>query len=143
MKAPRAPGFGAGLGFAFLAALAWPLVSACLAPWLGAGGALRLHVAACAFLFALHFGPSRIAALRAAPGRALALELALGASAFALARLAGGPSVAETALAIWAFALVESAWPLFGAAAGPAAPTGLDPFDEARRRVEALLDEEP
>jgi hypothetical protein len=142
MKAPRAPGFGVGLGFALVAALAWPLASACLTPWLGPGGALRLHVAACAFLFALHFGPARITALRAAPGRALAVELALGGAAFALARLAFDPSVAGTALAIWAFALVESAWPLFGAG-GPAAAPGTDPFDEARRRVEALLDEEP
>jgi len=142
MKAPRSPGFGAGLGFAFLAALGWPVVAGVLAPWLERGGALRLHVAACAFLFALHFGPARLAALRRAPGRALAVELGLGAAGLALARLAFEPSLAGTALAIWGFGLVQSAWPLLGES--PAAePPGLDPFDEARRRLEALLDEEP
>jgi hypothetical protein len=142
MRAPRAPGFGAGLGFAALAALGWPVVAWLLAPSLGEGAALRLHVAACAFLFALHFGPARLAALRAAPGRACAVELGLAAAGLALARLAFEPSLAGTALAIWAFGLAESARPLFGAGRAPEAP-GLDPFEEARRRTEALLDEGP
>ena len=80
-------------------------------------------------------------ALRRAPGRALALELALGAAGLALARLAFAPSLAGTVLAIWAFGLVQSAWPLLGEGRAAELP-GLDPFDEARRRAEALLDEE-
>jgi hypothetical protein len=139
---PATPSFAAGLRFAALAALAWPLAAAALAPWLGSAAALHLHIAACAFAFALRFGAARLAALRRAPARALAVELVLAAGSLALARLAFAPSVAGAALAIWAFLLVQSAWPLLAVARDPEA-AGLDPFDEARRRAEALLDEEP
>jgi len=142
MRPPRAPGFGASLRSSALAALAWPLTAAVLAPWLGESPALRLHVAACAFPYALRFGPARLAALRRAPARALSVELALGAAGLGLARLVFDPSLAGTALAIWAFGLAQSAWLLLGGA-NPAEPPDLDPFDEARRRSEALLDEEP
>jgi hypothetical protein len=142
MRASRVSSFGASLVFAALAALAWPVVATGLVPWLGADRALRLHVAACAALYVLRFGAPRLRALRRAPARALALELVLAAAGLALARLAFAPSLAGTALAIWAFGLVQSAWPLLGEVRAAEVP-GLDPFDEARRRAEALLDEEP
>jgi hypothetical protein len=137
----RRADFAASLRFAALAALAWPAVACVLAPLVGARGALALHAAACAGLYAARFGRARLARLRSRPARALLYEALLAAAGAALARAVFSPTLAGTALAIWAFGLVQSGGCLLHAP-GPAAPAG-DPFELATRRARALLEEEP
>ncbi len=133
--------FGSCLRFAALAALLWPAVAAGLGPLLGAPRALALHAALCAALALARFGPARLAAFRARPGRALAVEALLAAAALGLARSLYEPSLLGTALAIWAFGLVQSARCLVATGDGPAPPH--DAYLEASRRAQALLEEEP
>jgi hypothetical protein len=137
----RRADFAAGLRFAALAALAWPAAACLLAPLLGARGALALHGAVCAALFAARFGGARVERVRARPARALLQEAFLAAAAAGLAFAVFAPTLARTALAIWAFGLVQSGGCLLPAAE-PAAPAG-DSFETASRRARALLEEAP
>lgn len=77
----------------------------------------------------------------AGPMRALAVEGVLGSAALGMLLLFGGGGPGATAFAIWAFFLVQSAYPLVGGRGGERRPASEpDPFDEARRHAERLLD---
>jgi hypothetical protein len=79
---------------------------------------------------------------RAAPARAVLTELLLLVGGLLFARSLAGPSVPSIALALWGFLLVQSLFFLIpGARARSAAQHHPDPFDEAHRRTEALLEE--
>jgi hypothetical protein len=79
---------------------------------------------------------------RRRPLRAIALEALLLAGGLAAARAFFSPGLAGVALALWGFFLVQSLAPLVGGASPRrAAPEGVDPFEHARARAEALLDE--
>jgi len=138
MSARNLEGFAASLRFAALAALAWPAVGLGFGPWLGIPRAFALHLAVCGALYLLRFGRARLAALRRRPLRAVAVELALGTLALALARAVGGPGLTGAALSLWAFGLVESAWFLADRSGRDDVP--IDPFEEALRRAHADLD---
>jgi hypothetical protein len=142
MSARRLERFSASVLFAALAALCWPAVALALGPWLGAAWAFRLYAAGCALAYLLRFGRPRLRALARRPLRAAAVELALATLGLALARAAGGDGLTGSALAVWAFGLVESAWFLGGAAPAPDEPAP-DPFDEALRRARSVLEGEP
>lgn len=135
----RLEDFAASLRFAALAALAWPAVGLGLGPWLGTSRAFALHLAACGALYLLRFGRARLAALHRRPLSAAAVELILATLALALARAVGGPGLTGTALGLWAFGLVESAWFLAAPRSGRD-DLPLDPFEEALRRAHADLD---
>jgi hypothetical protein len=76
-----------------------------------------------------------------APGRALALECVLLAAGLALGAVCEGRSTLSFGLAVWAFLLVQAAFPL--AANGPAPNEAGDPFERARDRALALLERRP
>lgn len=135
-------GFAASLRFAALAALSWPAVALALGPWIGVPRTLSLHLTLCGALYLARFGSARLRAIERRPLCGLAVEVALALLGLTLARAAGGPGLVGTALAIWAFGLVESAWFLgrrMKATSEPAA----DPFEEALRGARAVLDGEP
>ena len=75
------------------------------------------------------------------PLRALAVELVLGTAALGMLLLFDRGSPGATAFAVWAYFLVQSAHPLVGGRTRErsAAPQP-DPFDEARRHAERLLE---
>jgi hypothetical protein len=75
-------------------------------------------------------------------GRAVAVELGLGAVALAVAHFLIGGSVLSIVLSIWGFFLVHSAYfALPGAGArGASARASRDPFEDARDRAHAILD---
>lgn len=76
-------------------------------------------------------------------GRGIAVEIALVGGGLALARFVAATGALGTALALWSFFLVQSAWFLIGGAA-ERAPAGVaDRFEEARRRALALLEADP
>lgn len=79
---------------------------------------------------------------RSRGARAVALEVALLGGGLVLARWLGAPGLVGTALALWSFFLVQSAFFLVGGirVAVPH-PAGGDRFDAARRRALALLEE--
>ena len=133
--------FAASLRFAALSALAWPAVAAALGPPLGVRRALALHLSLCAALYLLRFGRARLEALRERPARALAVEALLLGGAVALARALFAPTLLGTSLAIWGFGLAQSARCLVSA--GGATLPARDAFEEASRRAQALLEEEP
>lgn len=141
MRTRRLEAFAASLCFAALAALAWPAVALAVGPWIGAPRALALHLVLCGGLYLARFGRARLLAIQRRPLRALVIEASLALLGLALARAVGGPGLVGTALSLWAFGLVESAWFLAGARDDPS-PSAVDPFEEALRRARALLDGE-
>jgi len=80
---------------------------------------------------------------RTQPGRSLLLEVVFVACGLAFALCLAAPGLAGAALALWGFGLVLSLRALLpdGASAPVMGPD--DPFDEARARALALLEEEP
>jgi hypothetical protein len=76
-------------------------------------------------------------------GRAIAVEIALVGGGLALARFVAAPGALGTALALWSFFLVQSAWFLIGGAAERTSGAVADRFEEARRRALALLEADP
>jgi len=93
------------------------------------GLAVLLGVARSAFLY------------RAKPARAAATEIGLLVGGLLSARFLGGPWLLSTASAIWGFFLVQSFFFLI-AGTRQRRPTGAhpDPFEEAYRRADALLE---
>jgi hypothetical protein len=91
------------------------------------GAALALAIVRSAVLF------------RARPARAVAIEAALGIAGLVLASGCAAPGLAGTALAIWAFFLVQSLYPLLGGVTRRSDPAGADPFEVARGRLEEWL----
>ena len=76
-----------------------------------------------------------------APARAVVLEVALVLGGLWFARLVGGGTLAGTALAIWAFFLMQSLFFLVARTAPASRSTAdVDPFDEACRRALVLLE---
>jgi hypothetical protein len=74
--------------------------------------------------------------------RALLLESTLAGAGLWLAGHVFDGSVTSTALAVWAFYLVQSAYfAVGGIAARPDRPQDADPFDAARTRALAVLDD--
>jgi len=74
--------------------------------------------------------------------RALLLESTLAGVALWLAGHVFDGSVASTALAFWAFYLVQSVYfAVGGIAARPDRPDDVDPFETARARAHAVLDQ--
>lgn len=127
-----APSWPRGARIGALAALLAALV-AVLAPGLTAtvlGAAAILAVARSGFLY------------RAQPARALVLEVALIAGGLVFARVLGGPTSLGLALGIWGFFLVQS---LFFVAGGvrerQAEASAVDPFERARRKALAVLED--
>jgi hypothetical protein len=104
-----------------VSSLRWPALALPLA---GAYGVTR---ALCA--------PGRSAA------RALALELVLLGAGLALGALCDGRSTLSFGLGLWAFFLVQAAFPL-AAAAAPGVEAA-DPFERARDRALELLERRP
>jgi len=76
-----------------------------------------------------------------AAGRALGLELVLIGAGLALGALCDGRSTLSFGLGLWAFFLVQAAFPL-AAAAAPPGEAG-DPFERARDRALELLERRP
>lgn len=114
-------------GFAAAVALAAPMPAGGVL-----GAAAILAVARSGFLYT------------SAPARALVVEAVLTGGGLVVARALAGPSLLSLGLAFWGFFLVQSAFFLIGGisrrtADGPR----LDPFDEARRRAMALMEEVP
>ncbi len=127
-----APSLRRGVEIGALAALAAAAV-AVLAPWPSEailGAALILAVARSGFLY------------RSRPARAVALESALAGGGLAFAGVLAAPTLLGAALAIWAFFLVQS---LFFVAGGVEARGSdephVDPFERARKRALALMEE--
>jgi hypothetical protein len=119
------------------------LRAALLAALAGLGAALLAHsTTELALALAALLGVARSGFLyRAAPARALAGEAGLLLGGLLFARHLAAPTVFATALAVWGFLLVQSLFFLIGGVAPRrAAPARLDPFDDAHRRAEALLD---
>lgn len=81
---------------------------------------------------------------RARPLRALVVEAGLLACGLGLARAVGAPTLLGCAMAIWGFGLVQSCFFLIAGREARGEPIeGIDPFELARDRALALLDEEP
>ncbi|HVH06990.1 MAG TPA: hypothetical protein VNE71_13420 [Myxococcota bacterium] len=137
----RHEGFGSSLVFAALAAGAWPAVAVVLGPALGLRSALVLHILVSGGVWLLRYGPARLRAAERKPLRGVVRELAIALAAYGLARAAFAPTLAGTALAIWAFGLVESAGCLLAGAAGADDTDRPDPFEEAMRRARAALED--
>ena len=79
---------------------------------------------------------------RSQPARALLLEGALSGGGLAFAYAMAGPGLLATALAIWGFFLAQSLFFLAGGVKQrDAEPAGTDPFEKARQRALALMDE--
>ncbi len=77
------------------------------------------------------------------PARTLALELMTLGGGLLLARFLAAPTVLHVCLAIWAFFLAQSLYFLAPDLRKAPEETGLDPFDAAAARAEALLQEVP
>jgi hypothetical protein len=78
---------------------------------------------------------------KAAPARALAIEVSLLAGGLLFARFLAAASLPSTALALWGFLLVQSLFFLVAGARVSAAGDGHpDPFEEAHRRAVILLE---
>ena len=76
------------------------------------------------------------------PGRALVLEIALVAGGLVVARSLAAPGILGVGLALWGFFLVQSlAFLVAGRRDRADRPAGADPFDFARGRALAILDE--
>jgi hypothetical protein len=83
------------------------------------------------------------AAARGRRGRLLARQALLVASGLLLATWLLTPGLLGASLALWGFGLVLSLGALLPGAEGPAAAGNEDPFEAARSRALALLEEEP
>ncbi len=94
------------------------------------GAVLILAVARSGFLY------------RDRPARAVLLETALAFGGLLFARALAGPTVLSAGLGIWAFFLVQSLYHLTGGVRErePDEPL-VDPFERARRRALALMEE--
>ena len=83
-----------------------------------------------------------LGARRARPLRALLVEIALGAGGLCLARWLAVPGVLGVAAAFWGYALVQSLYYLVPGGGGQRlANEHGDPFERARARLSALLEE--
>ncbi len=81
---------------------------------------------------------------QARPARAVALEAVLLLGGLALARSVASPGLLGTALGIWAFGLVQSAYFLAGGVRERSEQVGdVDPFELARTRALRLMQDEP
>lgn len=113
--------------FAAAAALASPMPAGGVL-----GAAAILAVARSGFLFT------------AGPARALVVEALLTGGGLVFARALASSSLLSLGLAFWGFFLVQSVFFLIGGISGRTADEPrLDPFDEARRRALALMEESP
>ncbi len=75
------------------------------------------------------------------PVRAVVVESAIGALALGMLHFFGGGGPVATALGVWGYFLVQSVFFLAGGRGErEAGPVLLDPFEEARRNAESLLD---
>jgi hypothetical protein len=141
MSGRFAGSFGSSVRFAAFAAFAWPAVAVVLGPAVGLRSALVLHLVVSGGVWLLRFAPARLRALERHPLRGAFAEVAIAVAAFALARAAFAPTLAGTALAIWAFGLVESAGFLLRPDDAHEDRDRPDPFDEAVRRARSALEE--
>ena len=127
-----APSWSRGVLIGGLACL--PAISiGILAPWPAdalTGAALILAVARSGFLY------------RSKPARALVIEGGLAALGLLIANWLGGPTLLETALAIWSYLLVQSLFFLLGGVANrESEEPRIDPFERAHKRALALMEE--
>ena len=104
-----------------------------LAPWPSEaifGAVLVLAIARSGFLY------------RSRPARALLLECSLAGGGLLAAYTLARPTLLGAALAIWSFFLVQSLYCLTGGVRErlPEEPS-IDPFEQARRRALALMEE--
>jgi hypothetical protein len=130
----------AGLGTATSRGLGAALLA------LGFGAAVLLmarHPADVAIGSALAVGVCRSGFLYShRPIRALLLEFALLGAGLAVAGWLATPGLLGVALAVWGFFLVQSLWFLVGGRKERTdTPDGVDPFEHARGRALALLDD--
>lgn len=127
-----APSWPRGVAIGGLAALLAAAVGI-LAPWPSdaiLGAALILAVARSGFLY------------RSKPARALLLEGALAIGGLLAARILAGPTPLASGLAIWTFFLVQSLFFLAGGVEHREADeTRIDPFERARKRALAVMEE--
>jgi hypothetical protein len=78
---------------------------------------------------------------RAQPMRTLVIEATLISAGLLFVRSLGGFTLVSTALALWGFLLVQSCFFLIGGVRERPLVGGVaDPFEEAHRRAQALLD---
>lgn len=78
---------------------------------------------------------------RTRPLRGFAIELAIGAAALGMLVFFGGSGPGATALGVWGYFLIQSGYFLVGGRrARDAADAALDPFEEARRQAERILE---
>jgi hypothetical protein len=80
-------------------------------------------------------------ARRSPPLRALVVEIALGVGGLCLARWLAVPGVLGAAAGFWGYALVQSLYFLVPGGHLEAVETTGDPFERARERLSALLDD--
>lgn len=81
-------------------------------------------------------------ALRAMSVRRIVVESAISVASVAWVHAVLAPSLPALGIATWGFFLVQSAFPLCGDwIAKRSTPRGVDPFDRARSRLLAALDE--
>jgi len=114
-------------------------------PAAAAGGLILLvapHPEQVALLSALMIAVCRSGFLyRSRPGRALLAELLLALAGLAVAHLLWGPGLIATALALWGYYLVQSVFFLIGGVQPRRPSPEGDPFELARSRLLALLEE--
>ena len=127
-----APSWSRGVAIGALAAVAAGVV-AVLATWPSEailGAALILAAARSGFLY------------RGAPARVLLLEAALIVGGLLAARVLAGPTLLSSGVAIWGFFLVQSLYFLVGGVRvrEPDEP-GIDPFERARKKAVALMED--
>lgn len=78
---------------------------------------------------------------RARPLRSVVVEAALGFAALGMLVLFGGGGPGATAFGVWGYFLVQSGYPLFGGSRERVPEFARrDPFDEARRQAERILE---
>jgi hypothetical protein len=81
---------------------------------------------------------------QARPARAVALEAGLLLGGLSLARSVASPGLLGTAIGIWAFGLVQSAYFLVGGVRERSERAGdVDPFELAHTRALRLMEDEP
>ncbi len=89
------------------------------------------------------FGVARaVSSGRGSPARALGIELVLLGGGLALGALCLGHGALSYGLAVWAFLLVQAAFPLFAAGRSSDSQPPGDPFERARDQALALLERE-
>lgn len=152
------PWLGPGRARAWFALALLPIAGTSLAESLGARirvglglalaslalGLAHLPWPALALPLAGAFGVARgICAPSGSPARALALEALLIGGGLALGALCDGRSTLSFGLAIWAFLLIQAAFPLFASSASTSSNEAGDPFERARDQALALLERDP